>query len=124
MLAAASAPACYNLPPNEALPVLWERNLKDIRDSHFPGGKKVDTSKSLFHSNISNTDLQRILEAGLKDPSTWTGSSSGLYFQKTFPYAGVGDRSNGSPATDILILVSKTVDEPYNTTDVINMYPM
>jgi hypothetical protein len=121
--AAASTPACYHLPPGEALPVLWERNLQEIRDSHFPGGRKVDKSKSLFHPDITNTDLQTTLEAGLKDPSPWSESSSELYFQKTFPYAGVGNRSDGSPATNIVILVSKDVEEAYKTAEVINMYP-
>jgi hypothetical protein len=123
MLAAASTSACYNLPPGDGLPVLWERNLQEIRDSHFPGGRKVDSSKSLFHPNISNNDLQTILEAGLKDSSPWTDSSSGLYFQKTFPYSGVGDRSDGYPATNIVILVSVDVENAYNTVEVINMYP-
>ena len=126
MLAAASAPACYHLPPNGALPVLWQRNIQDIRDSHFPGGKKVDSSKSLFHEDVSDSKLEEIREAALKDSSPWSEGSSSNYYQKTFPYAGVGDRSNGSPATSIVILVEKYFSEAPDgtkTVEVINMYP-
>jgi hypothetical protein len=126
VLAAASTPACYNLPPNGALPVLWLRNITDIRDSHFPGGVKADpTKKTLFYPKITNTDLQRILEAGLKDPSGWTDSSGG-YYEKTFPYAGAGTLLDGSPATRIVIVVAKYPEQAPDGTkmaEVITMYP-
>jgi hypothetical protein len=121
----AAAAACYNLPPSGNVQLDLEA-IKGIRGSHFPGGSKADNTKGLFLSTITNRDLGKIVDTGLKDTGPWTLNASN-YYEKTFPYSGVGNRSitfgNGLPSTKVTIVVAKFADPDTGLVDVITMYP-
>ncbi|WP_327110883.1 hypothetical protein OG206_00175 [Streptomyces sp. NBC_01341] len=117
----AAVTACYNLPPSKIFPYLGDVAIDvNIRPYHFPGGTHVDDTKGLFFSSVTDSDLAHIFEAGMMDQGNWTLNSSN-YYEKTFPYSGVGVRSvkfgNSLPSTQVTLVVSKFTD------DIITMYP-
>lgn len=115
---------CYNLPPSGQIPLLTLRAIKNIRDSHFDGGSAVDSSKGRFYSHLTNTDLQKIWEAGMTSADKWKLNSTG-YFEKTFAYEGAGTLStshgNGAAATQVTLVVEQYGAGP--TSEVVTMYP-
>jgi hypothetical protein len=123
-LSAATAAVCFNLPPNNARPELDQESIQDIRDSHFPGGSKASDDKSLYHANVTDSGLQTILQAGLQDATPWILNSTN-YYEKTFAYSGVGNRSitygAGLPSTSIVLVVEKFAAN--GTVGIITMYP-
>ncbi|MFI9648389.1 hypothetical protein ACIHAA_19085 [Streptomyces sp. NPDC052040] len=100
------------------------RAINNIRDSHFQGGTKADQTKGLFLPSVTNKTLSQIYDAGLSDASAWKLNSSG-YYEKTFPYANVGLRSekcgNSLPSTQVTIVVERYGANGYN--EVVTMYP-
>ena len=122
-MAAAADPGCYNNPPSGNVQLSLGA-VQDIRTYHFPGGSGVDSSKGLFYSTVTNGDLAKILDAGLRDSIPWVLNGSN-YYEKTFPYSGVGTKSvqaGGGPATAITLVVAKFPNY-YGLVDVITMYP-
>jgi hypothetical protein len=116
--------ACYNYPPSGNVQ-LDLRAIQDIRDTHFPGGSKVDSSKGLFLSTVTNRDLAKVLDTGLQDSGSWALNENN-YYEKTFPYSGVGTKSpqaGGGPSHTITLVVAKFNDPDTSLSDVITMYP-
>ena len=122
-LAAAGA-ACYNNPPSGSV-MLSLKAINEIRDYHFPGGSRVDDTKGLFLDKVTNRDLANILDKGLQDSGPWVLNKSN-YYEKTFAYSGVGNRSSkygkGLPSTAVTLVVEKFADK-YGVIDVVTMYP-
>ncbi|WP_236796572.1 ALF repeat-containing protein [Amycolatopsis sp. GM8] len=122
-MAAAANSGCYNYPPSGNVQ-LDLKAVTNIHDSHFPGGSKVDSSKGLFFSTVTNGDLAKILDTGLQDSNLWALNASN-YYEKTFPYSGVGTKSaqaGGGPSTAITLVVDK-FPGPYGLVDIVTMYP-
>ncbi|MDX3361751.1 MULTISPECIES: hypothetical protein [Streptomyces] len=124
-VAPAESSDCYNLPPSNALPLLDLKAINDIKKYHYQGGSAVDGSKGLFYSSVTNTQLQQIWEAGMKDTGSWTRNAAG-YYEKTFPYSGVGiqspDFGNSLPATKVTLVV-EAVNDGDGYSSVVTMYP-
>lgn len=117
----AAVPACYKLPPSGDFPFLGIGAIDgNIRPYHFPGGAHTDDTKGLFYSSITDEDLAYIFEAGMMDQGPWSLNKDN-YYEKTFPYSGVGERSvdyGGSlPSTQVTLVVAKFGDT------IITMYP-
>ena len=123
LASAAADKDCYNLPPSGKV-VLSLKAIKEIRDRHFAAGSHVDNAKGLFLKEITNRDLAKILDTGLKDTSRWALNSSN-YYEKTFAYAGVGNRSiewgHGLPSTKVTVVVGQFAR--HGIVDVVTMYP-
>ncbi|MEU7178321.1 hypothetical protein [Streptomyces celluloflavus] len=116
---ASAADDCIELPDGVTLPELDYLSIQNIRAFHFPGGKNVDDSKGLFNKDLTDGQLEKIFNAGLRDsmPFEKNGRS---YYEKTFNYSGVGTSSaqKGSlPSTQIALVISKHGD-------VVTMYPV
>ena len=99
--------------------------INGIRDYHFPGGSQADDTKGLFLTKITNRDLATILDVGLRDAGPWAQNARG-YYEKTFAYTGVGNRSikygSGLPSTKVTVVVEGQPDN-YGVVDVVTMYP-
>ncbi|MFD0376946.1 hypothetical protein [Streptomyces sp. NPDC127112] len=116
--AAGLDPNQCKLPKGVMMPELDKRALKDMREYHFPGGGQVDRTKGLFKPNVTDSDLEKIFEEGMKHPNPFEENAD-FYFEKTFAYSGVGftsEMAGSLPATRITLVISK-----YG--DVITMYP-
>lgn len=115
---------CYNLPPSGDLPLMSLRAINNIRDFHFQGGANADGTKGLFYTSLTNSDLQKIWEAGMTSSGSWKLNSSN-YYEKTFDYAGAGIQSpvhgNGAPATKVTLVVERYGAAGYS--EVVTMYP-
>ncbi|GAA2467302.1 hypothetical protein ACFPFX_10860 [Streptomyces mauvecolor] len=112
----------YKLPPQvKGVPGLDARSISDLRDVHFPGGGRVDPSKGLFRRNMTDSELHKLLDQGLKDPAPFTRNSGG-YFEKTFPCENVGTSSvtgpnKGGSASTCTVVINTAAD-------VVTMYPV
>jgi hypothetical protein len=119
----AASSTCYNYPPSGNVQ-LDLKAIHDIRDTHFPGGIKVDNSKGLFLPTVTNRGLANILDTGLQDTGPWVLNANN-YYEKTFPYSGVGTKSaqaGGGPSSSITLVVEKFADK-YGLVGVVTMFP-
>ncbi|MGW7674452.1 hypothetical protein ACWGJX_46660 [Streptomyces sp. NPDC054775] len=117
-LSAVADENCVQLPDGVEMPELDALAISNIRESHFPGGAKADSTKGLFFSSITDSQLEGIFQAGLKYPST-SFVRGEFYYEKSFPVANVGARSvdsGGGPSYSIVLVI-----DAYGT--VITMYP-
>jgi hypothetical protein len=121
----ASADECYNLPPSGDVR-LTLKAIMDIRRDHFPDGADANDTNGLFFSTVTNMKLGEIFDTGLKDPGAWTLNPS-KYYEKTFPFPGVGYRSvqygNGLESTAITLVVTRVPEPKTGLVDAVTMYP-
>lgn len=102
---------CVTLPDGVAMPELDVLAIEKIRATHFSGGVDQDNTKGLFYSSTTDSQLERIFELGMRDPSDFVFNESTGKYVKSFPLTGVGFRSikygDGLPSSSVSLVISK-----------------
>ncbi len=115
----------WQLTPEGMLPAITSTGLADIRTYHYATGT-TDPSKSLFNADVDANKLAEIFTAGVKDTGApWYLNANG-YYEKDFPYSGVGKKSarvGGGKATGIELVVASHGDPTQKEANLVTMYP-